>query len=189
VLLIKTSAFSWNNNCVVVFVLVSAVVIAVRVRGKISRHKSWRLRCGMGCWASNLSLTFGTTRTVELSALGAGRTLPPRKLFGAHLCYRLSRPRGYWMRAEGIGHLIIAKDPTENRKRNFPSCWCIASINCGTVRPRSSSSSSSSSSIGNTDLKLFSVLKQEVCVMWWAIKIPHFVIPFLCIRTGHSVIR
>ena len=33
----------------------------------------------MECWASIPTLTFGITGTAELSALRAGRTLPPRK--------------------------------------------------------------------------------------------------------------
>jgi hypothetical protein len=35
-------------------------------------------------WASILTLIFGTTMTVELSAVGAGRTLPRRKFLGTH---------------------------------------------------------------------------------------------------------
>jgi hypothetical protein len=38
-------------------------------------EKSWRLRRGMGCWASILTLTFGKTRMAKLSALCTGRTL------------------------------------------------------------------------------------------------------------------
>jgi hypothetical protein len=37
-------------------------------------------------WASILTLTFGITRTVELSAVGMDRNLPPRKLLGTHFC-------------------------------------------------------------------------------------------------------
>jgi hypothetical protein len=46
----------------------------------------------MECWASILTLTFGTTRTAELSARRASRTLPPGKFLGTHFCYRLSGP-------------------------------------------------------------------------------------------------
>ena len=46
----------------------------------------------MECWASFLTFTFGTTRTVELSAARAGRTLPSTKFFGTHFFQTLSRP-------------------------------------------------------------------------------------------------
>jgi len=36
--------------------------------------------------ASVLTLTFVSTRTAELSALGNGHNVPPRKLFGTHFC-------------------------------------------------------------------------------------------------------
>jgi hypothetical protein len=32
---------------------------------------------------------------MRLSALRAGRTLPPRKISGTHFCWRLSRPHGH----------------------------------------------------------------------------------------------
>jgi len=38
------------------------------------------------CLASMLTLTFCTTWTAELSALGAGCALPERKLLGTHFC-------------------------------------------------------------------------------------------------------
>ena len=38
------------------------------------------------CWASILTFTFDITRTVELSAVGMDRNLPPRKLLGTHFC-------------------------------------------------------------------------------------------------------
>ena len=43
---------------------------------KLSHNKSWRLRGGMERCAANLNLIFGTTRTAELSAVRASRTLP-----------------------------------------------------------------------------------------------------------------
>jgi hypothetical protein len=52
---------------------------------KLSRNKSWRLRRRTKCWASIPTLTFDTIRTTKLSALRAGRTLPPRKFLGTHL--------------------------------------------------------------------------------------------------------
>jgi hypothetical protein len=59
---------------------------AVKVKAKLSHKKSLRLRRGMECRASILTLTVGTTRTAELSAVRAGRTLPPRKVLGTYLC-------------------------------------------------------------------------------------------------------
>jgi hypothetical protein len=86
----------------------------VKVKVTLSRNKSWRLRSGMECWASNLTLT-DTTSTAQPSATQAARNLPPRKSLGTHFCYRLSGPQGYRMRPEGIGHLKFSKDPTWNR--------------------------------------------------------------------------
>jgi hypothetical protein len=56
----------------------------LKLKVKLSSNKSWRLRRGMECCASILTLTFGTNRTTKLSALGAGRTLPLRKFLGTH---------------------------------------------------------------------------------------------------------
>ena len=64
--------------------LQTAAVIKVKV--KLSRDKSWRLRRGMRGWTSILTLKFGTTRTAELSALRGSHTLPPRKFLGTHFC-------------------------------------------------------------------------------------------------------
>ena len=58
------------------------------------------------------TLTFGKTRTAELSILRAGRTLPPRKFLGTHLRQGLSGLQRYWLRTEGIGHFKISKDST-----------------------------------------------------------------------------
>jgi hypothetical protein len=66
------------------------------VNVKLSCNKSLRLRSGMDFRASILTLTFGTTRTAELSALRAGCTLTPRKFLGSHFYYMLSGPQGYW---------------------------------------------------------------------------------------------
>jgi hypothetical protein len=41
---------------------------------------------------------------VRLSALLAGRPLPPRKIPGVRLCYRLGKPHGL-VRLEGLGKL------------------------------------------------------------------------------------
>ena len=62
-------------------------------KAKLSRNKSWKISVGMECRASIFTLTFGTTRTTQLSALRAGR--PPRKLLGTHFCSRVSGPLGY----------------------------------------------------------------------------------------------
>jgi len=60
---------------------------------------------GMECWGSDLTLTFGTTRTAELSAVRAGHTLhfnpPPPPLLNAD-------------------SLKFSKDTTDNRTRNLP---------------------------------------------------------------------
>ena len=65
------------------------------VNVKLSCSKSLRLRSGMEFRASILTLTFGTTRTAELSALRAGCTLTPRKFLGSYFYYMLSGPQGY----------------------------------------------------------------------------------------------
>jgi len=44
---------------------------------------------GIEGWASIRTLTFGTPRTPELSAVRTGRTLYPRKFLGTHSCWRL----------------------------------------------------------------------------------------------------
>ena len=46
------------------------------VKGKAFPNRSWRLREGTKCWVSILTLTFGTTRTAELSAPRAGALYP-----------------------------------------------------------------------------------------------------------------
>jgi hypothetical protein len=76
----------------------------------------------MECWASILSLTFGTTWTSELSALRAGRNLPSRKFLDTNLCYRLSGAQGYWQHTERLYHLKISKDRTRNGTRDLRSC-------------------------------------------------------------------
>lgn len=49
-------------------------------KGKAFHNKSWRIREGMECWASMLTLTFGTTRTADLSALRVCRTFTPKEI-------------------------------------------------------------------------------------------------------------
>ena len=49
----------------------------------LSLNNSQRIRKGIKCRASILTLTFGTTRRAEMSALHTGLTLPPGKFLGA----------------------------------------------------------------------------------------------------------
>jgi hypothetical protein len=64
------------------------------IRGKVKKKKGKQFpkqvletqQGGMECRASILTLTFGTTKTAELSAVRAGRALPRRKFFGTHFC-------------------------------------------------------------------------------------------------------
>jgi len=84
----------------------------------------------MEYWASILILTFGSSRTAELSVLRAGRTYTPRKILlfisvggwvdhGATECGLNERVT--W---------IFSKDPTGNGSLDFP--WLSASTNCAT---------------------------------------------------------
>jgi len=50
---------------------------------------------GMESWAPIRTLTFGTPRTPELSALRAGRTLYPSEFLGTHFCLRLRGSSGF----------------------------------------------------------------------------------------------
>jgi hypothetical protein len=49
---------------------------------------------GMECWASILTLTFGTTVMAEVSVLRPGRTSPSSEFLGTHSYYKLSGPQG-----------------------------------------------------------------------------------------------
>jgi hypothetical protein len=71
------------------------------------------------------SLTFGTTRPVELSVLRAGRTLLPRIFLGTHFFQRLTGLQGYVMRTEGLGHVKISKNATGSRTQHLPSCGTV----------------------------------------------------------------
>jgi hypothetical protein len=108
--------------------------VKAKVKVKLSDNKSWRLRGGMQCWTSTLTLIFGTTRTTELSALCTGRTLPPETLLGVHFRYMLSGPQGYSKRTEGQGHLKVSKDPHRKSSPGPLVLWRSASNNCGTTR-------------------------------------------------------
>jgi hypothetical protein len=56
-------------------------------------HEDWERGRNVG--TPFLPLTFDTTRTPEVSALGAGSNLTPRKCLSAHFWYRLSGLQGY----------------------------------------------------------------------------------------------
>jgi hypothetical protein len=45
-------------------------------------------------WPFIITVTMGPTRTAELSALSAGRCLPPRKFLCTRFCFRLSGTQG-----------------------------------------------------------------------------------------------
>jgi len=82
--------------------------------------QSWSLEGGGGeCLGSILTLTFGTTRTSQLSATHAGRNLPLRKFLDTHFCYRLSGPQNYWKWIERISQLKISNDPAGHQNRNL----------------------------------------------------------------------
>ena len=96
-------------------------------KGKLSHNKSWSLEGGgMNVWVI-LTLTFGTTRTSQLSATRAGRTLPLMKFLGIHFFYRLSGPQSYWKWIEGIDQFKTSNDPTGHRNRNL--CLLTQCIN------------------------------------------------------------
>jgi hypothetical protein len=57
---------------------------------------------------------------VRLSALRAGRSLPPRKFPGTHFCYRLSRPHGH-SAAGRIRSIEKCNDLIGIRKRDLPA--------------------------------------------------------------------
>jgi hypothetical protein len=52
---------------------------------------------------SHIFQTIGPQMTVKLSALRAGRPLPPKKIPGNYFCQKLSRPQGHiaarWIRS------------------------------------------------------------------------------------------
>jgi hypothetical protein len=80
-------------------------------KGKGVPNKSWRLREGMECWDSSLTLTSSTTGTAELSAPRPVLTLPPGKFLGSHFRYWVNGPQGYWIRTEEVGHLTMFQRP------------------------------------------------------------------------------
>jgi hypothetical protein len=60
---------------------------------------------------------------VRLSALRAGRSLPPRKIPGTHFCQRLSRPQGHCAAAR-IGSIEKSSD-IGTRTRDLPPCSIV----------------------------------------------------------------
>jgi hypothetical protein len=61
---------------------------------------------------------------VKLSALCAGRPLPPRKIPGTHICQRLSRPQGH-NAAGRIRSIEKSNDPIGNKTRDLPACSIV----------------------------------------------------------------
>jgi hypothetical protein len=61
---------------------------------------------------------------VRLSALRAGRSLPPRKIPGTQFCQRLSRPQGH-SAAGRIRSIEKSNDLIGIRSRNFPACSIV----------------------------------------------------------------
>jgi hypothetical protein len=61
---------------------------------------------------------------VKLSALCAGRPLPPMKIPGTHFCQRLSRPQGHSV-AGRIRSIEKSSDLIETRTRDLPACFIV----------------------------------------------------------------
>jgi hypothetical protein len=61
---------------------------------------------------------------VRLSALRAGRPLPPRKIPGIHFCQKLSRPKGH-STAVGIRSIKKSNDLIVTRTRDLPACTLV----------------------------------------------------------------
>jgi hypothetical protein len=76
---------------------------------------------GRGC---HIFYTVGSQVAVRLSALRAGRPLPPRKISGTHLCLRLSRPRGH-NAAGNIRWIEESNDLIGNRNRDLSTCSIV----------------------------------------------------------------
>jgi hypothetical protein len=70
------------------------------------------------CWCP-YSRGFGSQMAVRLSALRAGRPLPPRKFPGTHFCYRLSRPQDH-SAAGRIRPIEKSNDLIRNRTGDLP---------------------------------------------------------------------
>jgi hypothetical protein len=61
---------------------------------------------------------------VKLSALRAGRPLPPRKIPGTQFCYRLSRPQGH-SAAGRMKPIEKSNNLIGNRNRDLPACSVV----------------------------------------------------------------
>ena len=90
----------------------------------------------MGGWSFSLTLIFGTAMTPELTALFAGRTLPPRNSL-VHISYLLDAnlTAGPLHADKRIRSLEISKDPTGDRKRDFLSCGAVPEITTPLLTP------------------------------------------------------
>jgi hypothetical protein len=62
---------------------------------------------------------------VRLSALRAGRPLPPRKIPGTHFCYRMSRLQGH-SAAGKIRSIEKSNDLIGNRIHDLPACSLVS---------------------------------------------------------------
>ena len=80
----------------------------------------------MDCWVAILTLTFGTTRKVELSAVSAGRLHSQETPWYSFLLQAEWTAQCYSMRTEGLRHLKISKNPTGNRNRDLPFCGTMS---------------------------------------------------------------
>jgi hypothetical protein len=76
-------------------------------------------------WGSHIFYRIGSQTAVKLSALGAGRCLPPRKIPGTNFFWRLSRPRGHSANGR-IKSIEKSKDLTGNRTRDLPACRLVS---------------------------------------------------------------
>jgi hypothetical protein len=101
---------------------VMATHIWTYIQEKLSCSESWRLRVGMECWAAIFTLTMGTTRMAELSAITAGCTLPPKEISWYSFLLEAQWTLSYWKRTWGLDHLNIYKHHTGNPSWDLPSC-------------------------------------------------------------------
>jgi hypothetical protein len=74
----------------------------------------------------------GSQMAISLSALGAGRSLPPRKIPGTYFCQRLSRPRGH-NAAGRIRSIEKSNDLIGIRSRDLPACSIVRVLLCSTM--------------------------------------------------------
>ena len=87
---------------------------------QLSPNKSWRLRRGMVCWASILTLTFSTTRIAELSPA------TPKEIPWCSFLLEIEwTPNSYCMWTDGLSGLKISEDPTRNETQDLASCGAV----------------------------------------------------------------